>query len=127
MGNILSLAWQSLVMPIMFLSNPYVAILCLAGCILIKADSPSPRLLQFLIPFGLSQALLALAGLIPGRMPDASGLLIAFLCIQIIVCGVLIYRLRQIGIAASMLALFCVSYAVFASVAAGMSLQNTWP
>lgn len=123
MGNVL---WHSCVMPVVFLSNPCVAFLSLIGCMVIMADRPERRLLQFLLPLGLSQALFVMAGMIPGKIPDASALVITFLCVEAILCGVLIYRLRRTALGASMIALFCVSYAFFAALTTIGSFQNTW-
>ncbi len=116
----------SVSMPIFFLSNPFVLILSLVGCILIRADEREPRLLLFLVPLALSQALLVAAGVFAGKLPDASAVNMLFLTIEALLCGGLIYWLRRSAIAAFMLALFCFGYALFADFTACMALQNTW-
>jgi FtsH-binding integral membrane protein len=84
------------------------------------------QLLWFLLCFALSQGLVFLAGLFRGSSSSAGPFLWAFLACQTILAGYLVWRCRGARVAAVPLALFCVTYALFAGLIAAMALSNRW-
>ena len=86
------------------------------------------RLLLFIIPFLLSELVVFVAGVMRGQLgaevPSAA--LVAFLAVQLMLSGFLIYRLTGARWAASALALFSMSYAFMATIIASMMLSEAW-
>ena len=86
------------------------------------------RLTAFLVPFFASQILLVIAGLTRGQVPQGSAdiILYAFLALQAVLAGILIWRFRDSRLAASALAVFSLCYALFASFVATNAMANSW-
>ena len=84
--------------------------------------------LWFLVPAVASHVLVAVAGLMRGRLDqDASNpVLIAFLVAQLVLCGFLIWRLRRARVEAALLTVFAMTYALFAAFIASMSFNDVW-
>ena len=53
-------------------------------------------------------------------------LLGAFLILQVLLCGYLIWRTKGARTAAAPIAVFCVSYAFFAAFIASMAFNDSW-
>lgn len=99
------------------------------------AERESQRGLRlFLVPFALSEMLVAIAGFMPGQVRQGSadtalvqfvdGSLFVFMAIQIAVPTYLAYRLK--GASAIAFAIFSVTYAAVAAFVASMTLRDTW-
>jgi hypothetical protein len=82
-------------------------------------------LLSFLIPIALSQLLLVLASL-PGAQAWAVGgwALVGFLGFQAVLCGYLIWRAAGARLPATLLTIFSLIYAAFATFAAVFALLD---
>jgi hypothetical protein len=85
-------------------------------------------LLLFLIPLIASEAFVALAGMMRGdfRGETANPILLGFLAAQLIVSAWIVYRCRAALPAALLLAIFSISYALFAAFVAAMSFSDDW-
>ncbi|MEZ5809914.1 MAG: hypothetical protein R3D45_00740 [Rhizobiaceae bacterium] len=86
-------------------------------------------LLTFLIPLGLSVALIAAAGYMRGRIYDTTFLepgMLAFVCVQALLAVYLAYRVEGGRLPGTALAGFSVAHALFVSDIATMSLTNNW-
>jgi len=104
------------------------------GLFLAKRER-QPELLLFLAPFALSEVLVTVAGLMRGLVREGQGSpalvqlvnagLLVFVAVQIVVCACLIYRLRARS-AAIALAIFSLTYAIFAAFVAGMAFSDSW-
>ena len=86
------------------------------------------RLIAFLVPFFASQLLLILAGLARGRVAagTADTILYGFLALQLVVVSILVWRFRDVRLAAVALALFSLCYAVFAGFVSTNAMANSW-
>ena len=84
------------------------------------------RLTAFLIPFLASQVLLVIAALSRGRVAQDSAdiILYAFLALQALLAGILIWRFRDSRLAASALAVFSLCYGLFTAFVATNSMAN---
>ncbi len=84
----------------------------------------------FILPVLLSEAFVAFAGFMRGSFaPSSSGagvLMLAFLFLQLIFVGYMIFKFRGMRLSSTLLGLFVISYALFAIFVAGMSLTDTW-
>jgi hypothetical protein len=87
-----------------------------------------PQLLLFLIPFVLSELFVAIAGALRGQLKDVSSHFpeILFIVVQIILVAYLIYHVSRARLAAVALAVFSVTFALFATLVAAMALSDTW-
>lgn len=86
-------------------------------------------LLAFLIPLGISVALIAAAGYMRGRIYDTTLLepgMLAFVCAQALLAVYLAYRTEGGRLPGAALAGFSVAHALFVSDIATMSLTNNW-
>jgi|ERR1039458_5269968 hypothetical protein len=133
--------WLFLALPVWFCSAlkdpfgagllseiPLIGILSLvAGVIggLVQRRFP---LLLFLLPIVQSECYVAIAGMLRGQVRGGASIapLCIFLGLQACMIGLLIYRSKGARLTATLLALFCLSYALFASVVAGMAFANDW-
>jgi len=87
-----------------------------------------PRLLLFFIPFTLSQLLVSIAGALRGQLPGASSgnPLLLFMLLHVVLVAYLIYFLVGARGAAAALAVFSLTYALFAALVASMSFSDNW-
>lgn len=86
------------------------------------------RLLLFLIPAGLSQLLVAIAGAFERQLSDPwlGPLLLMFLAAQLLMSLYLIYKLEEVRRAASALSVFSFTYALFSAFVAAMAFSGDW-
>ncbi len=86
------------------------------------------RLLLFIVPFLASELFVGIAGALRGAVAKSPAgiVLLLFIAIQAIVAGTLVYRLRRAWAPASSLAIFSMSYALFACFVAGMAFADDW-
>jgi hypothetical protein len=107
---------------------PATGTACLVVGIVLGAIKRKVSLFLFLIPAMLSELLVGVAGFFRGRMQGSptDWLLGAFLILQVLLCGYLVWRARGARAAAAPLAIFCVSYATFAAFVAAMAFNDTW-
>jgi hypothetical protein len=84
--------------------------------------------LLFFISFLASEALAFVAGIHRGmcKADDANLLLLLFLFSQIVGISSLIHFLKDARNSAALLAVFSITYALFAAFAAAMSLSDSW-
>lgn len=84
--------------------------------------------LWFLVPAVADHVLVAVAGVMRGDLRDdvSNPVLIAFLVAQLVLCGVLVWRLRQARAEAALLTVFAMTYALFAAFIASMSFNDVW-
>lgn len=123
MGNAI---WLLSATPVWILSIPPIAILCLLVGIILAITKRQLGLALFVLPFVFSQVFVTVAGFFRGRISNPEGLMLAFLIIQLLICGILIHRLKESRIAASALTLISLIYALFAAGVAQMSFTNVW-
>ena len=145
MGNAI---WLFVALPLWFfstLSNPFVAgvlsaipfagIVCLAVGAVIGVAKRQRQLLWFFASVALSQGYVAVAGLFRRMLKGDAGntvfllwnaLSLLFLGLQLATIISIVYRSKDARAAAILLALFCVTYALFAGFIAGMSVSDTW-
>ena len=85
-------------------------------------------LLMFLLLSAASQVLVVVAGFMRGSLRDGADqpILLAFLLLQIVVAGFFVFRLKGARLPAAALAVFTVSYALFAAFVATMAFRDTW-
>ena len=122
--------FSSLLMP--FEAGPLTLVPAIGGSALVVGTLLGIRArARLLLFFGalalLSHALVALAGLLRGilRGTDSSSVLI-FALLQLAAATYLVYRADNARLPAILLAIFTVSYALFATFIAGMSLSDSW-
>ncbi|MCS6627497.1 hypothetical protein N0B44_31795 [Roseibacterium beibuensis] len=86
------------------------------------------EIVWFLVPVAASHVLVAVAGLMRGGLGQdtANPILLIFLAAQLILCGVLVWRLRRARFEAALLSVFAMTYAVFAAFIAAMALTDVW-
>jgi hypothetical protein len=86
------------------------------------------RLLWFVAPAVASQVLMAVAGFFRGqfRGEPADIALCLFLIAQLAAALYLVYRLNGLRLAASLLAVFSISYSLFAAFVAAMAFSDDW-
>ena len=100
---------------------------CLIIGIAIGIMRRNTGLCLFLIPLGISQSLIVVAGLQPGQVPDGGdNIIYPFMLVQGLLSGYLVFHQRRTFIAAVTLAAFTVSYAFWASFLATMFFRNIW-
>lgn len=137
MGNAL---WLSLALPQWYFSSllmplgagaltlvPAIGGGALIVGILLGIRTRARPLLLFGVLALLSHVFVALAGLLRGTMrgTDSSAIMI-FALLQLAAATYLVYRADKARLPAILLAIFTVSYALFATFIAGMSLSDTW-
>ncbi len=85
-------------------------------------------LLMFLLLPAASQVLVVVAGFMRGLLRDEASqpFLLAFLLLQIVVAGFFVFHLNGARLPAAALAVFTVSYALFAAFVAAMAFSDTW-
>jgi hypothetical protein len=109
---------------------PAVGSLSFAAGVILGAIKRRRELLLFSIPFVLSEALVAIAGLLRGRVLYGSAfldvLLLAFIALQFAIAGYLIYRIKGARTSATALGVFSVTYAAFGTFVARMSFTDRW-
>ena len=107
---------------------PTVGISSLAIGLFVGLIQRRPDLFLFLILVAVSQGLVALAGFMRGMLSyeASSSWLLVFLGLQVIAAGYLVIRLRGARWAAAALAVFAISYALFAAVIARMAFIDVW-
>ena len=113
--------WYSLI--------PLAGTVCLGVGVVLGVIRRQPRLFLFFVPFFISQFYVALAGLLRGEIARDSSLAVAtvpFLSIELLAVGILIYLLKGARPAATLIALFCVTYALFAAFVGGMAFTDEW-
>lgn len=113
----------------MLTSIPSAGTVCLAiGLALAVFGRRQPWLAAFAVPVLATQAFVAIAGALRGQLTveSATVTVYAFLAVQLVLAGVLVYRTGGARIAASFLALFSLSYAWFAGFIATMAFTDRW-
>ena len=103
------------------------ALLLIVGLVL-AAMRRRKGLLLFLIPFAASEALVAVAGAMRGRVgpPLAGWITLAFLAAQLLFCLWLLWRLRGARAPAAAFTVFSLTYALFAAFVASMAFADQW-
>jgi len=84
------------------------------------------ELLIFLVLPAASQALVIASGLMLGAVATSGFIFWTFPALQAVAAGYLVFRLKGARAPASGLAVFSVSYALFAAGLASMALANVW-
>lgn len=112
----------------LFTAIPALGVLCLLAGVVLSVIRRRKGTLLFLIPFAASQAFVGLAGAMRGQFrTDESGfVLLAFVTGQLVLAVYLVWRLKGARVPAVLLALFSLSYALFAAFVAGMALTDNW-
>jgi hypothetical protein len=107
---------------------PFAGTVCLALGVGIGICKRQPQLLWFLAPVALSQGFVAVAGLFRGtlRGSGATLVLVAFLGLQVVLVVFALFRSKNARLTAIPLALFCVTYTLFAGFIAGMAFSDDW-
>jgi hypothetical protein len=107
---------------------PALGALCFVAGVALGVTRRTPRLLFFAIPFMLSETLVAVAGLLRGQVQSATAnpILLVFVATQLILSGALVWLIRRARLAAVLLAVFSLTYALFGIFIAGMSFANDW-
>jgi hypothetical protein len=106
---------------------PSLGILCLLLGVIFGFIQRQKKLLFFLFPLSASELLAVIAGFYRGKVTDGGGIwMLLFIFAEILIAGFLIYRLKGARVLASLLAIFCVTYALFASFVARMSFSDSW-
>lgn len=107
---------------------PALGTFCLLVGITIGVVQRRSRLLLWLIPFALSQALVTIAGALRGQVggPAANTALLIFIATQFLVGTYLVYSLKGVRVPAVALAIFSITYAMHAAFVAGMALSDQW-
>ncbi len=107
---------------------PAFGTICLFIGITVGLIQRAWELKWFFLPAIASQLFVAVAGALRGELFDESSqpALLSFIVFQIILAGYLIYRVGEARLAAVALAIFSVTYALFAAFIAGMSFNDTW-
>ena len=109
--------------------SPAFGVACLAVGTVWGVSLRRLGLAGFLVLPASSQALLVVAGLMRGSMPDGTSLpmvLQTFLMLQLAGAVFLILRLKGARLPAIALAVFTMSYAHYAAFIAGMALTDLW-
>jgi hypothetical protein len=85
-------------------------------------------LLLFLGPLLVSELYVAVAGFFRGQLRGSASAVPfgVFAVLQASLIGFLVYRLKGARLAASLLAVFCVSYALFTAFVAAMACADDW-
>ena len=108
-------------------SVPCLGAGALAAGLLLGIFRRDGTLFWALVPFLLTELLVAVAGFFRGGLPQGVGpLLLAFLFLVALVAGWTFYRARHSRLAASLLGLFGISYALFGAFVAGMAFSDNW-
>ncbi len=83
---------------------------------------------MFLLLPVASQVLVVVAGFMRGSLREEANqpILLAFLLLQIAVAAYFVFRLNGARLSAAALAVFTVSYALFAAFVAAMAFSDTW-
>jgi len=105
---------------------PAAGVICLILGLLLTTLRRSSRLWLFFLPFIASEAFVAFAGWQRGQIPSAGWLILTFLGAQSVLIIGLIAHSKRALMPAVAFALFSLSYALFASFVAGMSLADDW-
>jgi hypothetical protein len=107
---------------------PALGVVCLGIGTLAGVIRRRTGLLLLLIPVVGSHVLVAVAGLFRGKVSGALSqpILLAFLALELLVSAYLIYRLKSARIEASILSVFVITYALFATFIATMAFGDNW-
>ena len=107
---------------------PALGTVCLAIGIGLGVMKHKPALWLFLIPALFCEALVGIAGLFRGELRGSASewALVAFLIFQLALCGYLVWRVRGARTAAVPLALFSLTYAMYAAFIASMAFSDSW-
>ena len=108
---------------------PFVGSLALVGGAVIGIVQRRPSLIYFVVSPFISECYVAVAGALRGQVRGSAGLVPAsvFAVVQAaFLIWFLIYRLKGARVAASALALFCASYALFAWFVGAMAFADDW-
>jgi hypothetical protein len=86
------------------------------------------KLVAFLIPATASELLVAIAGALRGKLTEGAAdvPLLLFIGLQLALATYLVRMTEDARRAAIFLALFSVTYALFAAFVAGMAFADTW-
>ena len=100
----------------------------LAGSIIGIVRRRRLQLLLLLVSVAVSETYVAIAGMLRGQVRGGASVapLCIFLGLQVCLLGLLIYRSKGARLAATALALFCLTYALFAAFVAGMAFADDW-
>jgi hypothetical protein len=107
---------------------PFAGLVALIAGVVWGLLRRNARLLLFLVPPILSEAHVAAAGFLRGRLRGAGGdwASLGFLAAELIVCLGLIVWIRGARLPAALLALFSISYGLFAAFVATMAFRDSW-
>jgi len=112
---------------------PAIGVICFGSGVILGIRNRDKRLLAFILPVLLSEMLVAAAGFMLGVLRGtASGpfiygfLIYGFLIFQLLIVAYLVFKMRGSRVAATLLAVFSITYALFAVFIAGMALNDTW-
>lgn len=108
---------------------PAIGLLSLTLGVIFGTIKRRRELLWFMLPFALSEGLVAIAGMMRGQVPGSAELtvvILGFMATQLVVSGYLIYRIKGARISATALSMFSLSYAAFSIFVAGMSFTDNW-
>ena len=107
---------------------PAFGAMCLGIGVILALIGRERRLLLFLVPLAISEILVALAGALRGDVPESAGgpILLVFVIAQSLFSIYLVYRMKGARWAASALALFSLTYALFAAFIAAMAFTDSW-
>jgi hypothetical protein len=136
-------AWLSLALPEWYFSTilaplgagplsaiPAFGTACLGIGVVLGFAAGERSLFLFLIPAAITELFVAIAGAMRGLAPYDSHILTValslFVGLQIILAIYLVFAMKGARLAATALALFSVTYAMFATFIAGMSITNDW-
>lgn len=138
MGNAI---WLLLVLPEWYFSSvtmplvagplsaiPAFGTICLVVGLVSGLIKRERRLALVIVPFAASELLVAIAGFWRGEVADGIGqsVLIVFMVLQVAFALYLIYRMEDARLAGIALALFSVTYALFAAFVSAMSFGDVW-
>jgi hypothetical protein len=107
---------------------PAAGVVALAIAVVMSSVRRRRESLWFFATAAASQLLVAIAGLLRGKVEDEASnpLLLGFLLAQLVFCGWRIWRSDKARVEALLLSLFTLTYALFAAFIAAMSFSDTW-
>ena len=107
---------------------PTIGVICFCSGVILGIRNREKSLLAFILPVLLSEMLVAAAGFMRGALRGSASnpVVYGFLILQLLIAVYLVFRLRGSRVAATLLAVFSILYALFAVFIAGMSFNDTW-
>jgi hypothetical protein len=107
---------------------PALGVVCLAIGVVLGIARREAGLLMFAALPAASQILVSVAGFMRGSFRDSGShpILLTFLLLQLVAAGYLVWRMKGARWPAAALAVFSLSYALFAAFIAVMAFNNDW-